>query len=138
MNEIFTDETIVKVYSGNDSVLLALQRDFGIYTVNLVSLAQAARVLSYGNDSVKDLLKRFCDIKYSLLSSSCDWRYRPLSQIMIDDCRKETHFMGFLFDMIRKRLIESSPQSLNLVQIVLFFVIPRFMMFLLEGMNHHY
>ena len=128
----------MKVYSGNDSLLLALQRDFNIFTVNLISLAQAARVLSYGHESVKGLMNRFCGVHYTLLSSGCDWRCRPLTEIMIEDCRRETHFMPYLFDMMRKRLIESSPQSLNLVRIKDIFVIPRFMMLLLEGTNLHY
>lgn len=121
---MFTDENIVKVYNGNDSLLLALQRDFSIYTVNLISLQQAARVLSFENTSMKGLMDHFCGIHYTLLSGGCDWRHRPLTEIMIEDCRKETHFMLYLCDVMRKRLIECSPHNLNLVEIGDIFVIP--------------
>ena len=45
LNTVFTDPKIVKVLHGSDSDVLWLQRDFGIYLVNLMDTGQAARVL---------------------------------------------------------------------------------------------
>ena len=108
-------ESIVKVYSGNDNLLLSLQRDFAIYVVNIFSLQQASRVLSYENHSVKSLLWKFCKCDYLLLGNGCDWRVRPLSDELIRDVLREVHCMPYLFDVLRNELLNRSPKNLNLV-----------------------
>lgn len=45
LNETFTDPAIVKVLHGADSDVLWLQRDFGLYVVNMFDTGQASRVL---------------------------------------------------------------------------------------------
>jgi exosome complex exonuclease RRP6 len=45
LNNSFTDSNIVKVLHGSDSDIVWLQRDFGIYIVNLFDTGQASRVL---------------------------------------------------------------------------------------------
>lgn len=43
--DVFTDPKIVKVMHGSDSDIVWLQRDFGLYIVNLFDTGQATRVL---------------------------------------------------------------------------------------------
>ena len=74
LSEVFTKESIMKIYGGDEDELLALQRDFGIYVVNLFSLRHGARVLSLKKTDVPSLLEQFCGLKYKLLSQRCDWR----------------------------------------------------------------
>lgn len=40
-----------------------LQRDFGIYVVNMFDTGQAARVLEFPGKGLKYLLQHFCDVK---------------------------------------------------------------------------
>jgi hypothetical protein len=47
LNEYFTDPAIVKVLHGGDSDILWLQRDHGLYIVNMFDTGQAARVMEY-------------------------------------------------------------------------------------------
>jgi len=45
LNKSFTNPKITKVFHGADSDVIWLQRDFGVYIVNLFDTGQAARVL---------------------------------------------------------------------------------------------
>ena len=53
-----------------------LQRDFGIYVVNMFDTGQAARVLNYGKYSLAFLLKKFCDVTANKQYQLADWRIR--------------------------------------------------------------
>ena len=111
-------ESIVKVYNGNDNLLLSLQRDFAIYTVNIFSLQQASRVLSFEKHNMKSLMQKFFNHHYLLLGNGCDWRVRPLSEELIRDILMEVHCMPYLFDVLRNELLNRSPKNLNLVSVV--------------------
>ena len=50
---------------GSDSDVVWLQRDFGIYIVNLFDTGQAARVLGFPSAGLAYLLSHFCDVKVS-------------------------------------------------------------------------
>jgi len=41
--DVFTDSNIVKVFHGGEQDVLALQRDLGLYVVNMVDIAVAAK-----------------------------------------------------------------------------------------------
>ena len=50
---------------GSDSDVVWLQRDFGIYIVNLFDTGQAARVLGFPSAGLAYLLSHFCGVKVS-------------------------------------------------------------------------
>ena len=56
---------IVKVLHGSNWDVLWLQRDFGIYVVNLFDTGQAARVLNFPGLGYAFLLEKFCGVKVS-------------------------------------------------------------------------
>ena len=116
LNEVFTDPSLPKVFAGDDSQLLALQRDASLFTVNLFSLRQAARVLALPKTDVASLLKRFRGVELKLLPETADWRVRPLGERWREDACAVTHFMPFLYDVMRNALLELSPRGLNLVE----------------------
>lgn len=70
MNEVFADPNIVKVLHGADMDIQWLQRDFGIYIVNMFDTGQASRVLEMPSHRLSSLLSHFCNInvdkKYQL------------------------------------------------------------------------
>ena len=74
LNEVFSNEKIVKIPGEEDSLLLKLQRDFGIYCVNLFSVREAARVLSLPATSVFEVLSYYTGRALRPLSRLCDWR----------------------------------------------------------------
>jgi exosome complex exonuclease RRP6 len=70
--------------------LLCLQRDFGLYIVNLFDTGQAARVLAYPSASLAYLLEAHvgyaADKRYQL----ADWRLRPVPDDMLAYARADT------------------------------------------------
>ena len=74
LNEVFSCERVMKILGDDETPLLTLQRDFGVYVVNLFSLHQAARVLSLQVNDLRGLLKIFVGKEFHRLSSRCDWR----------------------------------------------------------------
>ena len=56
---------------GADSDIVWLQRDFGIYVVNLFDTGQAARVLAYPSAGLAYLLSRMCGVKVRQPSCLC-------------------------------------------------------------------
>src|SRR5690606_39095909 len=59
---VFANPAIVKVFHGADSDIAWLQRDFGIYVVNLFDTGQAARVLAYPSYGLAYLLQHFASV----------------------------------------------------------------------------
>ena len=62
---MFADPGVVKVLHGADSDVLWLQRDFGLFLVNVFDTGQAARVLEYPKLGLAYLLQHFCDFQVS-------------------------------------------------------------------------
>ena len=52
LNEIFADPNIVKVFHGSRNDMLWLQRDFGVYVVNLFDTFFAAKKLDLAKERV--------------------------------------------------------------------------------------
>eukprot|EP00339_Tiarina_fusa_P009156 CAMPEP_0117082040 /NCGR_PEP_ID=MMETSP0472-20121206/57798_1 /TAXON_ID=693140 ORGANISM="Tiarina fusus, Strain LIS" /NCGR_SAMPLE_ID=MMETSP0472 /ASSEMBLY_ACC=CAM_ASM_000603 /LENGTH=785 /DNA_ID=CAMNT_0004810167 /DNA_START=90 /DNA_END=2445 /DNA_ORIENTATION=- len=95
LNRSFTNPNIVKILHGSDNDILWLQRDFGVYIVNLFDTGQAARSLEYPKLSLSYLLENFCSItaekkKFQL----ADWRIRPLPEDMLAYARSDTHYLN--------------------------------------------
>ena len=76
LNESFTNPKIVKVLHGSDSDIVWLQRDFGLYIVNMFDTGQASRVLEYPKFSLAYLLDYFCSVKADKQFQLADWRVR--------------------------------------------------------------
>jgi exosome complex exonuclease RRP6 len=53
-----------------------LQRDLGLYVVNMFDTGQASRVLSYERLSLSYLLKKFCGVTANKQYQLADWRIR--------------------------------------------------------------
>lgn len=106
LNEIFTDWTLTKIMHGADSDIEWLQKDFGIYVVNMFDTGQAARILQYPHFSLSYLLQRFCNVTAQKQYQLADWRTRPLSDAMIRYAREDTHYLLYIYDELRNELIK--------------------------------
>ncbi|WAR13902.1 EXOSX-like protein [Mya arenaria] len=76
LNEVFTDPSIVKVLHGADSDIDWLQRDLGLYIVNMFDTGQAARVMNYSRFSLAHLLQQYCGVTADKQYQLADWRIR--------------------------------------------------------------
>lgn len=117
--DVFTDPKIVKVMHGSDSDIVWLQRDFGLYIVNLFDTGQATRVLEYPKNSLAYLLMHFCNVKAKKEYQLADWRIRPLPSELIEYARSDTHYLLYIYDRLRKELLLSGNSAKNLLLAVL-------------------
>ncbi|XP_006866453.1 PREDICTED: exosome component 10 isoform X2 [Chrysochloris asiatica] len=106
LNESFTDPAIVKVFHGADSDIEWLQKDFGLYVVNMFDTHQAARLLNLGRHSLEHLLKHYCSVESNKQYQLADWRIRPLPEEMLHYARDDTHYLLYIYDKMRLELWE--------------------------------
>eukprot|EP00826_Nyctotherus_ovalis_P011872 TRINITY_DN13094_c0_g2_i4.p1 TRINITY_DN13094_c0_g2~~TRINITY_DN13094_c0_g2_i4.p1 ORF type:complete len:519 (+),score=119.86 TRINITY_DN13094_c0_g2_i4:629-2185(+) len=105
LQEPFANPGIVKVFHGADWDVKWLQRDFGIYVVNMFDTGQATRVLGCSSYSLAYLLKDICNVTANKQYQLADWRVRPLPEEMIHYAREDTHYLLYIYDTLRRRLI---------------------------------
>uniref|UniRef100_A0AAQ5XTC6 Exosome complex component 10 n=1 Tax=Amphiprion ocellaris TaxID=80972 RepID=A0AAQ5XTC6_AMPOC len=118
LNEAFTDPSIVKVFHGADSDIEWLQRDFGLYVVNLFDTHQASRALNLARHSLDHLLKHFCSVDSDKRYQLADWRIRPLPDEMVQYARTDTHYLLYIYDCVKVQLLDFNHSQPGLLQSV--------------------
>ncbi|KAI4902787.1 hypothetical protein NFI96_011162 [Prochilodus magdalenae] len=118
LNESFTDPSIVKVFHGADSDVEWLQKDFGVYVVNMFDTHHAARALNLGRNSLDHLLKLYCNVDSNKRYQLADWRIRPLPEEMLKYAQADTHYLLYVYDRLRADLSEAANGQSNLIQVV--------------------
>lgn len=68
----------LQVFHGADSDIEWLQKDFGLYVVNMFDTHQAARLLNLGRHSLDHLLKHYCNVESNKQYQLADWRIRSV------------------------------------------------------------
>ena len=110
LSSFFHSPKIVKVMHGAKSDVKWLQRDFGIYIVNLFDTSLASRLLKLPSASLAYLLKKYAGLtdidswksKYQL----GDWRVRPLDKGMLLYAMGDTHYLLDIYDVLRTELVK--------------------------------
>lgn len=118
LNEAFTDPEIIKVFHGADSDIEWLQRDFGVYVVNLFDTHQASRALNLARHSLDHLLTHFCKVSSDKRYQLADWRIRPLPAEMLQYARTDTHYLLYIYDCVRAQLLDFNHGQPGLLQCV--------------------
>ncbi|XP_068454689.1 exosome complex component 10 isoform X2 [Clinocottus analis] len=118
LNEAFTDPAIVKIFHGADSDMDWLQRDLGLYVVNLFDTHQASRALNLARHSLDHLLKHFCSVASDKRYQLADWRIRPLPEEMTQYARTDTHYLPYIYDCVRSQLLALNHGQPGLLQSV--------------------
>ncbi|XP_025192206.1 exosome component 10 isoform X1 [Melanaphis sacchari] len=118
LNEIFTNPAVVKVFHGADSDIPWLQRDLGLYIVNMFDTYQAAKILNFSRKGLDFLLKHYCNVDADKAFQLYDWRTRPLSPEAIYYARCDTHYLLYVYDMIKKDLMAMSTNQCNYIELV--------------------
>lgn len=95
----------LQVLHGADRDIQWLQRDFGVYVVNLFDTGQASRVLEMGAHGLAFLLQHYCQVEADKRYQLADWRIRPLPSDMLKYAREDTHYLLFIYDQLRAELI---------------------------------
>lgn len=111
LNEVFTDPKIVKVLHGSYMDIIWLQRDFGLYMVSLFDTYHAAKALELRKLGLAYLLETYAHFQTSKKYQLADWRVRPLPKEMLGYARADTHFLCYIYDVLRNSLIEHEKLS---------------------------
>lgn len=111
LRELFKDPTKRKVMHGANHDIFWLQRDFGIYVCNMFDTGQASRVLKMERYSLEHLLNHFCGVQANKQYQNADWRIRPLPVEMVKYAREDTHYLLYIYDLMRIRLLGSPAES---------------------------
>jgi len=115
LNEVFTDPNIVKVLHGADSDVEWLQRDLGVYIVNMFDTGQASRVLNMPRCSLAYLLLHYCNVDVDKQYQLADWRIRPLPTELVRYAREDTHYLLYIYDKMKAELITQGNEHNNLL-----------------------
>nr|XP_043632730.1 protein RRP6-like 2 [Erigeron canadensis] len=108
LRDVFKDPTKRKVMHGADRDIIWLQRDFGIYVCNMFDTGQASKVLKLERNSLEYLLRYFCEVAANKEYQNADWRLRPLTDEMLRYAREDTHYLLYIYDLMKRRLLSSS------------------------------
>ncbi|OMO70391.1 hypothetical protein COLO4_28619 [Corchorus olitorius] len=111
LREVFKDPSKKKVMHGADRDIVWLQRDFGIYLCNLFDTGQASKVMKLERNSLEYLLLHFCGVTANKEYQNADWRVRPLPDEMIRYAREDTHYLLYIYDLMRIKLLSMPKES---------------------------
>ncbi|KAK4098685.1 hypothetical protein N658DRAFT_517831 [Parathielavia hyrcaniae] len=111
LNEVFADPKIIKVLHGAFMDTIWLQRDLGLYVVGLFDTFYACDTLGYAGKSLAFLLKKFVDFDADKRYQLADWRIRPLPAEMFYYARSDTHYLLYIYDMLRNELAGLAEQN---------------------------
>lgn len=96
-----------------------LQRDLSIYVVNMFDTHQAARQLGFSALSLAYLMNRYCNFVPNKQFQLADWRIRPLPDELKMYAREDTHYLIYIYQMLKKELIEQANGQTNLLKAVI-------------------
>ncbi|CAB4490113.1 unnamed protein product [Rhizophagus irregularis] len=113
LNQYFTNPNIVKVFHGAEFDIIWLQKDFGVYIVNLFDTFHAATLLELPQKSLAYLLKHYCEVEADKKYQLADWRIRPIPSEMLYYARSDTHYLLYICDRMRNELIAKSENLLR-------------------------
>ncbi|KAI8819182.1 ribonuclease H-like domain-containing protein [Fimicolochytrium jonesii] len=120
LNSSFTNPEIVKVFHGADMDIVWMQRDFGLYIVNLFDTYHASHLLEMPHHGLAHLLKYYCNVETNKAYQLADWRIRPLPKELLKYARSDTHYLLYIYDRMRNELLTlSNPETHNLMRATL-------------------
>ena len=103
---------IVKVFHGADSDIAWLQRDFGLYVVNLFDTGRAARALKLSSFGFAYLLEKYVEgVQADKTHQLSDWRQRPLPAAMTEYAIMDTHYLLDIYHAMKYDLSQSKTTS---------------------------
>lgn len=110
---MFANPDIVKVMHGADSDVTWLQRDFGIYIVNLFDTGRASRALSLSSAGLAFLLQKFANVQADKTHQLSDWRQRPLPDAMRQYAISDTYYLLDIYDKLKWELVQHKDTSIE-------------------------
>lgn len=111
LNTVFADPSKVKVFHGADMDIKWLQRDFGVYVVNLFDTHKGIQFLNRSPFTFASLLFRYVNEVTDKEFQLADWRIRPLTPDMVKYARRDTHYLLYIFDCLRADIVKEANEK---------------------------
>ena len=90
-----------------------LQKDFGVYIVNMFDSGQASRNMNFPSFSLAYLLKTYCNVQANKEYQLADWRIRPLDENMLHYAREDTHYLLYIYMKLKEQLLSQKDDTYN-------------------------
>jgi len=105
LNEVCTNSNILKVLHGCERDIEWLQRDFGVFVVNLFDTQKAARAIQEESISLAHILQKYCHVTVNKRYQLSDWRTRPIPEDMLHYAREDSHYLLHIKDIYQNALL---------------------------------
>ncbi len=116
---IFADKNIVKVMHGADSDIKWLQRDFGIYVVNLFDTGRASRILpNFSSYGLAYLLRKYANVDADKKHQLSDWRQRPIPDEMRQYAISDTMYLLDIYEKMKHELKQYQNDDVNIEHVL--------------------
>lgn len=79
----------------------------------------AAKQLNYRPLSLASLILHFCKRSVDKTFQLADWRIRPLPEELINYAREDTHYLLYIYHMLKNELIDSDQGGTNALKSVI-------------------
>jgi exosome complex exonuclease RRP6 len=107
---------VVKIFHGADSDMAWLQRDFGLFVVNLFDTGRAAMALKLPSYGFAHVLERYVKgAKADKTHQLSDWRQRPLPEAMKEYAIIDTHYLLDIYSAMKYDIAKSKTTSIKVV-----------------------
>lgn len=110
MAPVFLQPNIVKVFHGAREDVRWLQKDFGLYIVNLFDTSIALQNLHMPH-SLAFAVDHFCQVKLNKKYQTADWRVRPIPAEMVSYAQQDTHFLLYVYDRLKQLLLNCEARA---------------------------
>ncbi|BAM41203.1 uncharacterized protein TOT_030000466 [Theileria orientalis strain Shintoku] len=118
LNVVTTDPRILKVMHGSDNDIEWLQRDFGVYIVNMFDTRQAAKVLNLKEESLMKLIDKYFNVKMNKKYQLADWSKRPLDEEMLNYACSDSNYLIPLYIKMKNEILSTSDGKVKMIRVM--------------------
>lgn len=104
LSTLFANPKQQKIFHAAEYDLICLKRDYGFKFANLFDTMIAARILGEPQVGLGSLLDIYFGIKVDKRFQRANWGARPLTRVMLDYARMDTHYLFALKSIFEEKL----------------------------------
>ena len=108
LGPLFADPTIEKIFHAAEYDLVCLKRDFGFVFENLFDTMLAARILGRSGLGLGTMLLEEFGVEVDKRYQRADWSRRPISAVMMNYARMDTHYLIPLRNILKDQLVAAN------------------------------
>ena len=112
LGRVFANPAVEKVFHAAEYDLICLKRDYGFEFTHLFDTMLASRILGRPALGLGTILNEEFGVQVDKRFQRANWARRPISPVMMQYARMDTHFLIPLRDLLKPLLIESGRMGL--------------------------